>query len=291
MKKLLLLVSVLILNQFSVAGSEGVGGGDPDAVDFLLTAKTFNQWIIKSNIGFNAKEKQKIESTYQQLSTGMNYQALTPIRFVTERLTDLSGAPKVALYSKKPFLVKVNRPQWKSLNPQDKFIVVSLEIFGLADINDRYDVAAKIKSSINTLSNMKSDLQLLNFIVGSWTLAEGACLSGQPVHWGNPENSFADHQLNINFESSLSFSYELIRSGNRIVKSNGNFYVKDANLVMKTTEVCRYENGKELCEVETNSKVNGLLSIQNEQIWFLGNQGRNGGSCGPQDIFIMKYRR
>ncbi len=289
MRKYLLVISVLILNQLAVAGSEGVGGGDPDAVDFLLTAKTFNQWVLKSDIGLTNKEKNRIDSTYRQLAAGMNHQSLTPIRFISQPIADLSGAPKVALYSKKPFSITINRKQWKNLNPQEKFIIVSLEIFGLSDVDDRYDVAGKIKLSISTLSEIKSDLQLLNFVMGAWTLADGACLSGRPVHWGNTQNNFENYHFNLVLESNLSFSFELRFNEPILAKSKGNFRVKDANLILTTTESCRLDSG-EPCDNRT-TETNGLLSIQNDQLWIMYNQGNLGGSCGPQDVFIMKFRK
>lgn len=294
MKKLLL-ISVLAISQFVSAGSEGVGGGDPDAVDYLLTTKTLIHWIGNSKFGLSVSEKKQLEKTFMQLSNGMNQQDLTPIRFVNHSLVDMSGTSKIAIYSKTPFSVTVNREQWKNLSQQDKLTVAGLEIFGLANINDRYNLASQIKNSMSTLSELHSDTQLLNFIIGSWSLVDGSCLSGGPVNWGDDSHdnkSFLEnYKLNFQFNSDLTFKNELLFKSTLIASQKGAFAVKNANLNITSIESCRYDTGEKPCENELVNETTGLLTIQKNQIWILSNQGHLGGSCEPQDVFIMKYIR
>lgn len=223
----------------------------------------------------------------------MNQQALTPIRFVNHPLTDKSGATKVALYSKNPFSITVHRHQWKSLNRQDKFTVAALELFGLANVEDRYDLAGQLINSMETLSDLQGDNQLQNFIIGSWILFDGVCLSGSPVNWGDDSgnNSFENYKFNFQFNSDLSFKNELSFKGALLAAGKGSFVIKSAILNTTTTESCRYDSGSKPCDNELSSETTGLLTIQKDQLWILYNQGHLGGSCGPQDIFIMKLNR
>ncbi len=275
------------IKQFSYLQSSGgvdAGGGDPAAVDFLLSAKTFGKWVTISNIGLNDTEIQNINGLVVRLAIDMNDQNKTPIKLVDQEIKDKSGTIKVAFYSKKPLSIYVNRSRWNSLNPKEKFITVGLELLGLIGLGNRYDVAGLVSKSFGAISSIHGDTQLLNFIIGSWHLKNGYCLSGAPVNWGG---NFSDADMQFKFKSDLSFSLNLNILGKLRTRSIGTLLVKDANLRLTTDTICNTDNYQEVCENGDQSESTSLLTIQNNQIWMLSNQGEFGGSCPTQDVFQM----
>ncbi|MGZ3797114.1 MAG: hypothetical protein ACXVB1_12145, partial [Pseudobdellovibrionaceae bacterium] len=273
-------------------GATGMGGGgDSDAVDVLTTIKTLNQWLSKSHIGLSKREKTALSDVAQKISKDMDDPNKTPIRMVDYALKDASGTDKMALFSKNPFSIRVQRTQWKPLDQKDKFILIGLELFGLAGIPDRYNLAGNILKQVSSLSTIRDDLQLFNFIVGSWKMAGGICLSGMPVNWGGDPSDVANYEIQFKFNVDYFGETKLLYKGNLKVKSKNHFSVQKANLTLNTLETCQYEATGQTCESDLANESNYMLSIQGEQLWLLSNQGVLGGSCGAQDIFVMKLNR
>ncbi|RZJ85637.1 MAG: hypothetical protein EOO20_19930, partial [Chryseobacterium sp.] len=110
LKKILVLgFSFLVLHAH--AGSEGRGGGDLDAVEFLMAAKEVGTWM-KSSAIFNDVAVNNYLDVLAGLTKEMDGGVLAPIRFTDEMLTDNFGVSKMALFTKSPNRIVINRPMW-----------------------------------------------------------------------------------------------------------------------------------------------------------------------------------
>ncbi len=129
------------------------------------------------------------------------------------------------------------------------------------------------------------DLQISNFVIGLWQVSGGSCLSGQEVNWGV---DFSELKIYLNFTKELKLKINVFSDGKEISTSSGSYSINDALLYSRITENCN----PGMCEDSSDPEgESSLIFIQNDQLWLLTIQGVNGGSCGPQDVFILKLKR
>ena len=126
-------------------GSSGTrGGGDPNSVEFLQLAQNLSAWMLK----YQTSDELAIDTATQfndkvgQLIAMMDDENNPSIRFTDEPVVDASGTSKVALFSTDPEFILVNRKDWNALDLRDKYTVVALEIYGLINVERRYEEVA-----------------------------------------------------------------------------------------------------------------------------------------------------
>jgi hypothetical protein len=187
-------IAILLSSQmaFAAFGTESGGGGDPDAVDFLLKVRVVGEWAKSGLAPVSDDEAQRIFSTARNLSLKMDKASETPIVMVPRNLVDASGASKVALFDFKKFKIEVTRSKWKKLQEEDKYITAALELFGLAQIQNRYGLAGELKKVIK-------DVMTLSVVVGASKELPGAQLIYTAL-----ANTFPEFDENIG-----GFSYEI----------------------------------------------------------------------------------
>lgn len=161
-KTFLSLVIALILSSsaaFARIGTESGGGGDPDAVDFLLKVRVVGEWARSQTSAVNEAEGQRIFSTARKLSLLMDEASQTPIVMVQKNLTDASGASKVALYNLNAFKIEITRSKWNNLSEEDKYVTAALELLGLAQVTDRYGIAGHVKNEIQRVMQLRASVE------------------------------------------------------------------------------------------------------------------------------------
>jgi hypothetical protein len=161
-KTLLSLVIALVLSSsaaFARMGTESGGGGDPDAVDFLLKVRVVGEWAKSGAVSVGEDEGQKISSTARKLSLMMDEASQTPITMVQKNLTDASGASKVAMFNLNAFKIEITRSKWRNLSEEDKYVTAALELFGLAQITDRYGIAGQVKNDIQRVMQLRAGVE------------------------------------------------------------------------------------------------------------------------------------
>ncbi|WP_413291058.1 hypothetical protein [Bdellovibrio sp. HCB337] len=149
-------LAILLSSQvvFAAIGTESGGGGDPDAVDFLLKVRVVGEWAKSGNAPVSDEETRRIFATARNLSLKMDKASETPIVMVKRNLVDASGAGKVALFDLKKFKIEVTRSKWKKLSEEDKYITAALELFGLAQVQNRYGLAGELKKVIKEVMGL-----------------------------------------------------------------------------------------------------------------------------------------
>lgn len=161
------ILSLIFSSQVALAvtGTESGGGGDPQAVDFLLKVRVVAEWVKVGGAAIDEDEKQRIFVMAQKLSALMDDASKTPIVMVTKSLYDASGASKVALYNLPDFKIEVTRSKWKNLKEEDKYVTAGLELFGLAQVQERYKIAGLLQNNIQSAMQLsgivgaKQDIQ------------------------------------------------------------------------------------------------------------------------------------
>ena len=149
----LLFALVVGANAQSQTGTRG--GGDPDAVNFLLKLTTVGEWVLKSDIGISDADSRNIFDTSKRISKAMDNSESTSISMVEEELRDDSGAIKIAIYSINPLKISVNRSRWNSLNEEDQYVTAALELFGISGLANRYSVAGMLKQNLDHLLRLR----------------------------------------------------------------------------------------------------------------------------------------
>ncbi len=146
----------LTISGFALAaqGTESGGGGDPDAVDFLLKVKAIGEWALRTSAGVSDSDAETINSNAKKLVHLMDDPRATPISMVEQELYDTSGASKIAIFDLNLFKVQITRSKWKALNDEDKFVLAALELFGLSQLQDRYEVAGMVKQEFQRIKHM-----------------------------------------------------------------------------------------------------------------------------------------
>lgn len=280
---------------YAQKGGNSGGGGDPDAVDVLVHMRTFATWASNKKFPLVAEEIAKVKSLVGKISLLMDDETKTPIVMLKDMPVDKSGAPKPIYFTKEPLKIFVHRDSWNKFILSKKIVNVGLEILGLLDIQDRYGLAGQIQESIGIIGNIKTDEQLFQFMIGSWSANGNAmsCLSGSPFNYGDGYVVKPDEvEFRMQFSMDTSFTQEVMLYGKKLGTSKGSFEIQAASLKTVTTESCRYENDTEVCnsEIQESSGQN-LLTLQGSQFWLLFNQGALGGACSPQDIYVLKLSR
>lgn len=177
---------------FAAIGTESGGGGDPQAVDFLLKTRVVAAWVKAGGGSLSEEKQQVVHIIAKKLTLMMDQASQTPIVMVNKNLVDVSGASKVALYSTKPFKIEVTRSKWKNLSEEEKYVTAGLELLGMAQVPERYRIAGLIQN------DMQRVLQLSAIV--------GATKDFSGPQWAY----FALAALFPEFEESIGgFSYEM----------------------------------------------------------------------------------
>ena len=107
------------------------GGGDPDAVEFLLLGDKLATWLVTEGASPDIDMAFEFKDKVTELSVAMDDENNPSIRFTDNPVQGDSGTDKVAIFSKDPLRITVNRQKWRALDMQEKLTTVALEIYGL----------------------------------------------------------------------------------------------------------------------------------------------------------------
>ncbi|RYZ69649.1 MAG: hypothetical protein EOP05_14510 [Proteobacteria bacterium] len=161
-----LVSAVFVCAGFSHESSSGTrGGGDPDAVDFLSTLSQVSVFLQRSPSVIDHEAALRTVVLVSQLTEEMNDERLTPIRFSSEILRDASGAEKIALYTLEPLTITINRAAWLSLDTSKRVAVAALELLGLAQVANRYEISKRIfPNAVDALTRLRATGWEVTFI-------------------------------------------------------------------------------------------------------------------------------
>lgn len=144
MKVFVFLILILTLPSALIAkGGEGVGGGDPMAVEFLVLAVKFRTYTQKQLGYIPSRYIARIVATEKRWrwSLSRNEQPSLVV-FVEERPVDQHGTPKAAVYDRATSEVRIHRPTWSAMDKVMKLQLVAMELLGIAGVDrDRYFMA------------------------------------------------------------------------------------------------------------------------------------------------------
>jgi hypothetical protein len=189
----ILLGFMIALPLCAQAGVNSGGGGDTDAVQFLglaletgywinnsarpeLKGAQFNKFVADLASNLDGKEKARLIFDYKAGAKTI------------ER--DPFGVPKIAIFKTSDQSIHVDRNMWRVLSLKDKYEVVSLEIFGLLGVHERYVVAGDVSSHYQEMTQA-------NYYEISRALNDLAALKNKP------------HQVPIVVSTSVSISHVL----------------------------------------------------------------------------------
>jgi len=168
MKKILL---VLITSLFfsSLASAEGGSstggtGGDTRASDFVVYANRIAEWAVRNPDLIRPEDATAMQEYARTMTKQLDGDAESPVEIVDEIVRDKFGVRKMATFQKNPLLVKVDSNRWEPLTTMNKFKLVGLELFGLAGVDRRYDVAQLVEKHFSDIAGnaakSKSDLRI-----------------------------------------------------------------------------------------------------------------------------------
>lgn len=199
LKSAFFLLSVLLCAGFSSESSSGTrGGGDPDAMEFLDLLNQVSVFLERSPLIIAHENAFRGVALVDQLTAEMNDERLTPIRFTSEVLVDASGAEKIALYSTDPLRITVNRAAWKALSKANKISVAGLELLGLMEMANRYNLSKLILAeAVTHLNDLRASGWEVTFISSSDNFAT-------LVRPGSFENSTSTHFRPIVLSSAIA---------------------------------------------------------------------------------------
>lgn len=128
-------------NQLTGPG-EG-GGGDPDAQSFIQLSYKLSRFYTENptvlDLPFDAEafqaEVEKLDASLKDPD------AIDLVEFTEQVLKDSAGVTKVALFDKTSGKIQVYRPYWSEASDEDKFVLITMEIAGLLDVDVRYETA------------------------------------------------------------------------------------------------------------------------------------------------------
>jgi hypothetical protein len=120
------------------------GGGDPDAVEAIQILENVGAYLERSFVLTDFAEKNRAAKKVDEFKSLMNDGSRTPITFSSETLRDESGAEKFALYNQEPPTIVINRKAWHAGDWLFKSQLLTLELFGIIGIRDRYAVSGKM---------------------------------------------------------------------------------------------------------------------------------------------------
>lgn len=170
-------VCIALLPLVSFASTGTRGGGHPTAVEFLLRSKSIGRWILTSNIGLTDRECQRVHDLARELAADMDDETKTPIRPTRESLRDASGAPKPLMFSKVPRRIEINIDEWEGMSENQKLVSAALELFGLAGIAGRYDVAGLVALNFSDIRRAQSTIE------ASWSYERAVRVSGVTTYF------------------------------------------------------------------------------------------------------------
>lgn len=134
------------------SGTEGVGGGDPNAIEFLEIGGKISQWLNSGNLkSVSAKD---FDSALDGLRKSLDNPKLNVrLRFQEETVICL-GVQKMGCTT--PDGVVINRNDWRLSKDKERYELVALEIFQIMNLSGRYSLAQTIGQNTNEISQQKN---------------------------------------------------------------------------------------------------------------------------------------
>lgn len=146
MKKIafLILFSISISIVHAKTGSEGVGGGDPHAIEFIELGDKIGHYLSSSNM-FPEIESEDFKAVIKNIRNSLDNGKNQPqIRFQNSEVICINVTKIGCVLDDKSIIV--NRNEWKQLSTKDKIELVSLEILQVLNFKERYSLAQSIGS-------------------------------------------------------------------------------------------------------------------------------------------------
>jgi hypothetical protein len=148
MKKYFLTLTALLFflnaNAQIHRGTEGVGGGDPHAIEFLKIADSIQEFLSSSNM-FPEIEREDFKSVITTIRLSLDNGSNKPQIIFQESEVLCAGVSKVGCVTENKNIF-VHRQEWKTLNAQEKIELVSLEVLQLLNFTGRYSLAQSMGS-------------------------------------------------------------------------------------------------------------------------------------------------
>ena len=159
-----ILVAVLTLTYYGNAqaknfarGTEGVGGGDPLAIEFVTIGDSISDFLSSSNM-FPEIAREDFKSVLKGIRDSLDDGKNHPLIVFQESEVICAGVTKAGcVHANKT--VSVQRAAWSNLNQREKIELVSLEILQLLGFSGRYSLAQSIGLFANDISKGRSKVQ------------------------------------------------------------------------------------------------------------------------------------
>ena len=124
------------------AGKES-GGGDPLANEFLAVGRHIEESLVERKIPGISEDGAQFKAWLDLIQQSLD--GTTPrLSFPAGELVDCFGIPKVGCADAQNETITIARAGFKELSPKDKMLLVTLEIFALMKVSDRYVKAGKV---------------------------------------------------------------------------------------------------------------------------------------------------
>lgn len=158
------LVAVLILICYGNAqaksfarGTEGVGGGDPLAIEFVAIGDSISDFLSSSNM-FPEIEREDFKSVLKGIRASLDDGKNQPQIIFQESEVICAGVSKVGCVHANQ-KISVQRIAWSKLNQRERIELVSLEVLQLLNFTGRYSLAQSIGLFANDISTSRSKVQ------------------------------------------------------------------------------------------------------------------------------------
>ena len=165
---LIMSLLVLLSGSWTLAdGGSNSGGGDPDAVEFLVILDRICTWMetssvvaidsmsqceAKSFISSKANEK-NCRDVYVELKDSLNLPGKAKIIFQSEKILDGAGNPKPALFDQLAKTIKLDRGLWHGFGLLHKYTLIAMELSGLLGSDIRYDIGSLVYSKFSLIKD------------------------------------------------------------------------------------------------------------------------------------------
>ncbi len=142
MKAIIILTLLFLGKAEAKLGSEGVGGGDPYAIEFVRIGDTINDFLSSSNL-FPEIEREDFKTAINNIRNSLDDGRNKPLIKFQNNEVYCAGTSKIGcVFSDNT--INVNRDGWKNLNPKEKIELVSLELLQILNFTGRYTLAQSI---------------------------------------------------------------------------------------------------------------------------------------------------
>ncbi len=123
-------------------GSEGVGGGDPQAIEFIKIGDMISDYLSATNM-FPEIEQTDFKSAINKIRSSLDDGKNLPLIKFQEREVVCLGTPKIGcVFSDNTIVIQSAR--WRSLTIKEKIELVSLEVLQILGMQNRYSTAQSI---------------------------------------------------------------------------------------------------------------------------------------------------